>query len=85
MPHMLRKQIYIDTRQDYLLKAKAAELHVSESELIREGIENILRTNAVALRDVKIWEQEKEFISSLMKRGPAKGGRTWKREDLYDR
>ncbi len=36
---MLRKQIYIDRRQERLLKRKASELRVSESELIRDGIE----------------------------------------------
>lgn len=31
------------------------------------------------------WEEEKRFIRSLMKKGPLKGKRRWKREDLYGR
>lgn len=85
MAQMLRKQIYIDSQQDYLLKAKASQLHISESELIREGIEKILKTTPVVLQDIKAWEQEKRFISSLMGKGAVKGGRKWKREDIYDR
>ena len=84
MSQMLRKQIYIDKRQERLLKRKASELSVSESELIRDGIENILRTGAVP-KNIIAWEKEKKFIHSLIKQGAVKGGRTWRREEIYDR
>ncbi len=31
------------------------------------------------------WKEEKEFIRKLMEKGPMKGKRRWKREDLYER
>ena len=85
MSQKLRKQIYIDRRQERLLKRKASELHVSESELIRDGIEKILRSGVAVPRDIAAWEKEKKFIHSLMRQGAVKGGRTWQREDIYDR
>lgn len=85
MPNMHRKQIYIDPRQDRQLKQKASRLHVTESELIREGIEKVLLEGPAISRDVNAWGEEKSFLSSLMKKGPVKGSRSWKREDLYDR
>lgn len=85
MPQMLRKQIYIDPQQDYLLKKKASKLHLTESELIRKGIEKLLRADVILLHDIRGWEDEKKFMLSLMKKGTVKGGRSWKREDIYDR
>lgn len=85
MSQMLRKQIYIDRRQERLLKRKASELRVSESELIRDGIEKVLRGGATVPKDIMAWEKEKKFIHALIKQGAVKGGRTWRREDIYDR
>lgn len=85
MSQMLRKHISINTQQNYLLKAKASELHITESELIRKGIEKVITAAPIVLRDIKAWEREKKFISSIVEKGPVKGGRKWKREDIYDR
>ena len=85
MPSMLRKQIYIAPRQERLLKTRASELHISESELIRDGIDKALKTETTAAHDPKAWEEEKKFITSLMKKRAVKGGRKWTREELYDR
>jgi hypothetical protein len=85
MPSMLRKQIYIAPRQERLLKSKASELRISESELIRDGIDKVLNTGAIAVHDPKAWDEEKKFIISLTKKRAVKGGRKWTREELYDR
>ncbi len=85
MSQMQRKQIYIDRGQERLLKRKAAELRVSESELIRDGIEKVLRAGTALSGNIAAWEKEKKFIHSLIKKGAVKGARTWKREDIYDR
>jgi Arc/MetJ-type ribon-helix-helix transcriptional regulator len=85
MSQMLRKQIYIDPQHDYLLKKRASRLHVSESELIREGIEKVLERDVMISRDIRVWEEEKKFLLSLKKKGRVKGKRKWKREDVYDR
>jgi len=85
MPSMLRKQIYIAPRQERLLKSKASELNISESELIRDGIDRALNTGAIAVHDPKAWDDEKLFIASLRKKRSIKGVRKWTRKELYDR
>ncbi|HLE41163.1 MAG TPA: hypothetical protein VI956_06625 [Nitrospirota bacterium] len=85
MPSMLRKQIYIAPRQERLLKIKASELHISESELIRDGIDKALKTETASAHDPKAWDEEKKFITSLTKKRAVKGGRKWTREELHDR
>ncbi len=85
MSHTTRKQIYIDPRQDRLLKRKAVELNTTESELIREGIDMLLTGGKTISRDIGAWDAEKKYIQSHIKKGPIKGGRNWKREELYDR
>lgn len=62
MSRMVRKQVYIEAEQDALLKKRAKELGVSEAELIRRGIEQVLQTPIVFSPDLKLWEEEKEFI-----------------------
>lgn len=85
MARKLRKQVYLDPRQEAALRRQAAETGVSEAEIIRQAIENqtcALRSPAAAL---DAWRREQEFIRSLMGQGPVAGQRTWRREDLHDR
>lgn len=37
MGKMVRKQVYIEQRQEAILKRRAAQLGVTEAELIRQG------------------------------------------------
>ena len=84
MSKMIRKQVYIETEQEALLKRLSKEQGLTEAELIRSGILKLSsRSNVV--RDIRFWEEEKRFIRSLMKKGPLKGKRRWTREDLYER
>lgn len=85
MSQMLRKQIYIDNKQERLLKRKASDLRITESELIRAGIDKVLQTGVVVSKDISAWEREKKFLLALMKKDEVKGGRTWQRKDVYDR
>ncbi len=83
MSKMIRKQIYIEPEQEALLKRLSREQGLTEAELIRSGIVRLSsRSNVV--RDITVWEEEKKFIRSLMKKGPLKGKRRWTREDLYE-
>ncbi|MDP3297392.1 MAG: hypothetical protein Q8N09_07375 [Thermodesulfovibrionia bacterium] len=84
MARMIRKQIYIDEEQEKILKNKSKRLHKTEAELVREGINFILKGQRI-YKDVTAWEREKRFIQSLIQKGPAKGRRRWTREDIYDR
>ena len=82
MRRMKRKQIYIEPNQDRRLRDLSRRHGKSESELIREGIDRILADPPL---DRAAWERELAYIDSLIRKGPLKGGRTWKREDLYER
>ena len=87
MGRMLRKQIYIEARQDALLKRKAEASGVSEAELIRQALDRQLEVQATLAvpPERKAWEQVRRFILDLRARAPQPGEvRTWKREDLYE-
>ena len=81
----VRKQIYIDAGQESLLKRLSRETGVAEAEIIRQAIDRQARAFWLPRRNLAAWERECEFIDRLIAQGPVPGGRTWKREDLYDR
>ena len=83
MRRMKRKQIYIEANQDRRLRALSRRQGKSESELIRVVIDRVLTDPPL---DRAAWERELAYIDSLIGKGLMKGGgRTWKREDLYER
>ncbi len=85
MRPMKRKQIYLEAEQDRRLRSLARREGRTESALIREGVESVLRVPLPPALDHTAWEKELTFIDSLIRRGPIKGKRRWKREDLYER
>lgn len=85
MPKMVRKQLYIEARQEDLIKAKSKELNISEAELIRRGINATIVSATSVGKDLEAWESSKKFITRLMKKGRVEPGRKWRREELYDR
>ena len=86
MPEMVRKQVYIEARQEQLLKALAKDLRVTEAELIRRGIDRGLDRAGGVRPDPAAWIEAERFIVARMgRRAPTKGKRRWAREDLYDR
>ena len=82
MRRMKRKQIYLEPEQDRRLRVLSRRQGKTASELIREGVNRVLDEPPL---DRGAWERELAFIDSLIAKGPIKGKRTWKREDLYDR
>lgn len=92
MPDMIRKQFYIEPRQEELLKRWAREKGVTEAELVREALDlytpwgaDVSPARAAGgLRDPSAWQEERLFIEELRKKGPVKGKRRWQREDLYE-
>ena len=98
MAGMVRRQIYLRPEQDEALKRRAQALGISESELIRRSIDQAQPPerpaqpaaesqppSAERRRPSPEWE---EFIRFMKARGelPSTGeGRTWTREELYDR
>jgi hypothetical protein len=85
MSLMTRKQIYIEPRQDALLKRLAQRRGISEAELVREAIERQISGGAAYTLppDPVAWEEALELMRGLQVQG-ADQGRTWKREDLYE-
>lgn len=81
---MVRKQVYIEERQEKMLKKLSRELNVSQAELIRRGIDELIKKTANHAGRMKAWEEIKEFAMSRPE-VPEGGKRTWTREDLYDR
>lgn len=81
----IRKEIYIEPEQDALLKKLSDETGLSEAELLGQAVERCIETANMQPSDPQAWTQAREFILDLIKQGPVPGGRTWKREDLYDR
>ena len=84
MPRMIRKQIYIESRQDDSLKKQAHDLGVTEAEVIRRAIDRQMTSIRLSIRDVKAWEREKAFIAKRMAKGQVSSRRQWKREDAYE-
>lgn len=84
MPRLVRKQVYIECRQDRLLKEKSRLLGTSEAEIIREAIDRQVASVRLNVREPSAWEREKRFIAKRIGKGSMPGTRRWKREDAYD-
>lgn len=85
MAEMIRKQVYIEPRQDQLLKKLAKERGVTEAQLIRHGIDWGLAGIAGRRPDPAAWKEAERYILGRMRKGPVSGKRRWTREDLYGR
>jgi hypothetical protein len=85
MTKMVRKQVYIEPRQEALLKRLVRETGATEAEIIRQAIDRQAQTFLVSRRDLSAWQEERDFINRLIQQGPLPGGRRWRREDLYER
>lgn len=84
MAHMIRKQVYIEPRQEATLKRLARLEGVTEAEILRRAIDRESRlVSATWQPEETAWEEARALILSLMAQGAVPGGRTWKREDAY--
>ena len=83
---MVRKQIYIQRRQQALLKRLARARGVSQAELIREALDHQASANSWSAQpDPEAWERAHRFMLALHARGPLRGrARTWTRDELYE-
>ncbi len=84
MEKMVRKQVYIEAGQEASLKRRAKDLGVSESDLIRQGIDRVVVHPSTAHADTRAWEEELAFIRARAKTSSSGEKRTWRREDLYE-
>lgn len=79
---MVRKQIYLAPKQDKMLKKLARQTHRTEAEIVRSALEEYAQQSA---KRREAWRQIEATIEQRMKLPRGKAGRSWKREDLYDR
>jgi hypothetical protein len=84
MTTMIRKQVYIEPRQDKLLKRWAEESGRTEAEIVREALDRWLASEHRRQEAQAAWEEERAFIESRIAEGPLPGGRSWTREELYE-
>ena len=84
MGQMIRKQVYIEPRQEYRLKELAGMLGITEAELIRRAIDQQAGLLSAGIRDLGAWEREKNFISTRMKGPVAPSKRRFRREEAYE-
>lgn len=85
MASKIRKQIYIDSEQEAILKRVSQETGVSEAEIIRQAIARYGVSSRSQGRALGAWERLRQRMEQSIDRGPITDKRTWKREDLYDR
>lgn len=84
MGRMVRKQLYIEPRQEELLKRRARELGVTEAELIRRGIDQIGFAPTGLPLDNSAWEEAKTLIQKRLRLDVPQTGRSWTRDELHD-
>lgn len=83
---MIRKQVYIDPRQERLLKRRASELGVTEAELIRRGLDQTLAVTTTARpADPSAWQAFMRTVRRRMRINAPQRRRAWTRDELYDR
>ena len=87
MARMVRKQIYVEKRQDEALKRRAERLGVSEAELIRQGIDQVCREpeDEERQRRVDAWKRIEDYIHThRMLDVPQVSDPGWTRDELYE-
>ena len=85
MARMIRKQVYIEARQQAALKRLARGRGLSEAAVIRRAIEAVSTGGAhPVLPDPAAWEEAMGFMRALARRPARRARRPWKREELYE-
>jgi hypothetical protein len=82
---MVRKQVYIEADQEEFLKRRAAELGVTEADLIRQGINLLSVTPTKEPFDQAAWADEEAMLESRTRIRVASGG-SWRfsRQEIYE-
>ncbi len=81
----VRKQVYLELRQDALIKQISEMSGVSEAEVIRQALDSHLVGLRQNRQNLELWVQEKSFIQDVKARPRLPNLRDWRREDLYER
>ena len=70
MSAMVRKTVYIEPRQDALLKRWAGETGMTESAIIREAIDRYTSQALGPTHNLEAWKRQRAFIQQLIDQGP---------------
>ncbi len=83
---MIRKQLYLERRQDRFLKRLSRQTGKTEAEIVREVLDRYAEETASEKERLRVWEEQKAFISDWIAQGPVPPtDRKWNREDAHDR
>jgi hypothetical protein len=82
---MVRKQIYIQKRQNILLKRLAQARGLSEAEIIRQAIEREVSSSAsLPLSDEQVaWQEMLKFLEQRAEKILPGEPYRWNREEIY--
>jgi hypothetical protein len=80
---MVRKQVYIERRQDVALARRARQLRLPKSEIVRRGIDLVIRHTGVGPVDRAAWQSELAFIRKRAMIAARRAVRSWTRDELY--
>ncbi len=83
MTAMVRKVVYVERRQDELLRRFAKASGRSQSAIVREALDAWLAAEQRREGEAA-WKAERAFFEWRMAQGPVAGGRTWTREELCE-
>ncbi len=83
---MIRKQFYIEPRQDAMLKARARARGVTESAIVREALDLVFVETRVStvLPERDGWETFKKLVAQV-EIDPNPPAYIWNRDEIYDR
>lgn len=84
MARLVRKQIHIEDSQNQRLRSCAKARHVSETEIIRRGIDLALAEQTATNCNMQAWERQKAFIHKRMTQPSHPHSERWSRDDLYE-
>lgn len=83
MSTKVRKQIYLEEKQNRRLKDRAKAESISETAIIRRALEHEL-SEVRPIPNPAAFESFLELARKRLAEGPLPGGRNWKRDDIYE-
>src|SRR5438309_10145624 len=81
---MIRKQIYIEPRQETVLKEKAERWQMSEAEIIRHAIDQLEQAPPPHEVRMRAWAKLKAFADERGRMDVPPEPRSWTRDELYE-
>lgn len=85
MGRMVRKQLYIDDRQDQALAAEAERLGVTQAEIVRRAIDAWLSDASPESRRAA-WKRAQKIMREIRAKGPVEPlAQRWERGELHER